>query len=110
MPMMNGYAECFVKSIKRVPSLRSGDKAKRPCLDKMIFFSEAALRKAISEYVLHYHHERPHQGRDNQIIEPDVEASRNQGPIRKIAHLGGLLNHTYREPLPKIEEEEGWAA
>ncbi len=51
MPMMNGgryasppgYAECFVKSIKRVPSLRSGDKAKRPCLDKMIFFSEDAL-------------------------------------------------------------------
>ncbi len=98
MPMMNGYAECFVKSIKR------------ECLDKIIFFSEAALRKAISEYVLHYHHERPHQGRDNQIIEPDVETFRNQGPIRKIAHLGGLLNHYYRDPLPKIDEGEGRAA
>ena len=98
MPMMNGYAECFVKSIKR------------ECLDKIIFFSEGALRNTIAQYMLHYHHQRPHQGRDNKIIEPEVETFRNQGEIRKIAYLGGLLNHYYREPLPKIDEGEGRAA
>jgi len=40
MPMMNGYAECFVKTIKR------------ECLDHVIFFSEDALRKTIAEYMV----------------------------------------------------------
>jgi putative transposase len=98
MPMMNGYAECFVKTIKR------------ECLDKLIFFGEGSLRRAVDEFMAHYHHERPHQGLDNTIIEPDAETFRNTGPIRKIARLGGLLNHYYRDPAIDIEEDESRAA
>lgn len=94
MPMMNGYAERFVKSIKV------------ECLDRMLFFGEDALRRAVNEYVNHYHHERPHQGLKNNIIEPNAEVFRNQGEIRKIAHLGGLLNYYYRENLPNLERKE----
>jgi transposase InsO family protein len=93
MPMMNGHAECFVKSIKH------------ECLNKMIFFGEGSLRRAIDQYVSHYHHERPHQGIENRIIKPDAETFRNQGPIRKIAHLGGLLNHYYRDRIPENPDE-----
>ena len=93
MPMMNGHAECFVKSIKH------------ECLNKMIFFGEGYLRRAIDQYVSHYHHERPHQGIENRIIKPDAETFRNQGPIRKIAHLGGLLNHYYRDRIPENPDE-----
>jgi len=94
MPMMNAYAESFVKSIKR------------ECTDKIIFFGEDALRNAIKEYMLHYHHERPHQGLDNKVIEPNAEVFRNQGRIVKTARLGGLLNDYHREPLPETPPED----
>ncbi|WP_425499839.1 integrase core domain-containing protein [Cerasicoccus fimbriatus] len=48
----NGYAESFVKCIKR------------ECLDQFIFFGENSLQKAISEYMKHFHHECNHQGLD----------------------------------------------
>ena len=94
MPMMNAYAESFVKSIKR------------ECLDKIIFFSEEALRNAIREYMEHYHQERPHQGLDNKVIEPDAEVFRNQGRIVKTARLGGLLNDYHRAPAPDDAPED----
>jgi len=33
-------------------------------LRKLIFFGKESLRKALSEYVSHYHEERNHQGID----------------------------------------------
>jgi len=47
---MNAYAERFVRSIKS------------ECLNKMIFVGQASLDHAVSEFVIHYHDERPHQG------------------------------------------------
>jgi transposase InsO family protein len=51
-PNLNAYAERFVRSIKS------------ECLNRMIFFSEEALRRAIREYVVHYHtsHRAPPPG------------------------------------------------
>ncbi|MFT4540323.1 MAG: transposase InsO family protein [Planctomycetota bacterium] len=49
-PNCNAYAERFVLSIKS------------ECLNRMIFFGEASLRKAVKNYVAHYHGERAHQG------------------------------------------------
>lgn len=83
---------------------------KRECLNNMIFFGEGALRHAIDEFMEHYHAERPHQGLGNKVIEPDPETFTNTGPIQKIALLGGLLNHYYRDPAPEIEGEEAEAA
>jgi transposase InsO family protein len=58
-PNLNAYAERFVRSIKE------------SCLERMIWFGEEALRKGIQEFVLHYHHERNHQGVGNRLISPE---------------------------------------
>lgn len=85
-PEQNGYAERFVKSLKS------------ECLDRMIFFGEKSLRKAVDNYVLHYHHERNHQGLDNQIPFPYAPRNKGQsGSVVKFERLGGLLNFYYRE-------------
>ena len=49
-PNANAFGERFVLSIKS------------ECLDRRVFFGEASLRRAVAEYVEHYHAERPHQG------------------------------------------------
>ena len=60
-PNLNAYAERFVRSIKE------------SCLDKVILFGESSLRRAIHEFVAHYHMERNHQGLGNRLIMPDPE-------------------------------------
>src|ERR1035437_8737754 len=50
-PNLNAYAERWVKSVKD------------ECLSKIILFGERSLRRALSEYVEHYHAERNHQGK-----------------------------------------------
>ena len=63
---------------------------------RMIFFGEGSLRKAIHEYVAHYHGERNHQGLGNRIITPDREHSSGSGSIHRRQRLGGLPNYYYR--------------
>jgi transposase InsO family protein len=86
-PNLNAFAERFVKSIKE------------ECLDRMIFFGEASLRRAITEYVAHYHHERTHQGKDNLLLFPQHPSDPlpRDGPIRRHERLGGMLNYYYKE-------------
>ena len=49
-PNLNAYAERFVRSIKE------------ECLNRMILVGQGSLRRAISEFMTHYHSERNHQG------------------------------------------------
>ncbi len=80
-PNCNAFAERFVLSIKS------------ECLRRMVFFGEASLRRAISEYVVHYHVERAHQGIGNERIEQcDAEGD---GEIVCDERLSGLLK-SYR--------------
>ena len=83
-PNLNAYAERFVLSLKS------------ECLNKMIFLGENSLRRAVSEFVEHYHSERNHQGLQNEIPSPTLPGSNANGPIRRKQRLGGLLNHYYR--------------
>jgi hypothetical protein len=49
------------------------------------------------EFVEHYHHERNHQGLDNELI--DGHSLRvSAGRIRRRQRLGGLLKATITEP------------
>ena len=64
-PNLNSYAERFVRSIIE------------ECLEKMIFVGQASLRRAISEFVLHYRVERNHQGVQNEIIGADSGVGTN---------------------------------
>ncbi len=54
-PNLNAYAERFVLSIRR------------ECLDRFVPLSERHLRTAVTEYVVHYHTERNHQGLGNEL-------------------------------------------
>ena len=44
---------------------------KGECLDRMIFIGEASLRRAVHEFMAHYHAERNHQGLGNRLISAD---------------------------------------
>ena len=83
-PNLNAYAERFVRSIKD------------ECLDRMIFVGQASLRRAVSEYVDHYHRERNHQGLDNRLLRPSSRANGRVGMINCHSRLGGMLNYYYR--------------
>ena len=76
---MNAYAERFVRSIKE------------ECLDRLIPLGDRHFRRAIAEYVAHYHAERNHQGLENRLIsgEPAITMT---GRVRRRPRLGGLLN------------------
>ena len=84
-PNLNTYAERFVRTIKE------------SCLDRMILFGERSLRHATKEFVLHYHHERNHQGLDNRLIVPPPQCAAVRSPVRRRERLGGLLNYYYRQ-------------
>jgi len=83
-PNLNAYAERFVRSIKD------------ECLDRMIFVGQGSLRRAVAEYMTHYHAERNHQGLENRLIIPTAIET-NDGTIHRHARLGGTLNFYYRE-------------
>ena len=80
-PNMTPYAERFVRTIKS------------ECLDKILIFGEAHLRYCIEQYCLYYHHRRPHQGLDNNMIEPLPQVK--DGKIVLEQQIGGLLK-SYR--------------
>ena len=82
-PNANAYAERFVRSIKD------------ECLNRIIPLGEHHLRRAIREFVEHYHRERNHQGLGNGLID-GVSSTQSDGGIRRRPRLGGLLNYYYR--------------
>ncbi len=82
-PNMNAYAERWVSSVKS------------ECLDRMIPFGETTLRRALREYVAHFHQERPHQGLGNDLIVPLDAADSPTGALCVDERLGGLLR-SYR--------------
>jgi putative transposase len=84
-PNCNAFAERFVRSIKD------------ECLDSMILFGEASLRRALREYVSHYHTERNHQGVGNRLLVPLATVSSIDEPIHCRERLGGMLNFYCRE-------------
>ena len=87
-PNQNAVAERFVQS------------AKQECLDHFVVLGEAHLRHLLSEYLFHYHQQRPHQGLDNRppggvdLATTDVE--RPVGEIVCDERLDGLLRHYRR--------------
>jgi putative transposase len=66
-------------------------------LNKMIFFGEKSLRRALTEFVDHYHRERNHQGLGNTLIEPEPKHLHSTGEIACRNRLGGMLRYYYRE-------------
>jgi putative transposase len=70
---------------------------KSECLNKMIFFGEKSLRRALTEFTHHYHTERNHQGLGNNLIEPGAELGYSEGDAQCRDRLGGMLRYYYRD-------------
>jgi hypothetical protein len=62
----------------------------------MIFFSPQQLRRALKEYMEHYHRERNHQGLSILLIEPDDSVGSVAGKIECRERLGGMLKYYHR--------------
>ena len=86
-PNLNAFAERWVRSVKQ------------ECLSKLILFGEGSLRRALDQYMAHYHHERNHKGKGNLLLEPRPgdRVGESNGPIDCRKRLGGLLNFYYRK-------------
>jgi len=86
-PNLNAFAERWVKSVKD------------DCLLKLILFGETSLRRALREYLIHYHAERNHQGKDNVLLFPTATKAMNRidGSVGCKERLGGLLRYYHRE-------------
>jgi len=70
---------------------------KEACLNRLIFVGERSLRRAITEFVTHYHYERNHQGLGNVLIFPTRVQPRNADSVVCRERLGGLLKY-YHQP------------
>jgi putative transposase len=84
-PNLNAHCERFVRSIKE------------EVFAQMVMLGERALYYAIQQYLAHYHHERNHQGLDNQLIARQGAVGDQTGHVVRQERLGGLLSYYYRE-------------
>ena len=72
---------------------------KSECLDRMVFSTDAAPRRALWAYTSHYHRERSHQGLGNELIEPTQVGENGGGEVRSRERLGGMLRYYYRQAV-----------
>jgi hypothetical protein len=84
-PNMNAYAERWVRSVKE------------ECLSKVVLFGEGSLRRALGEYVEHYHAERSHQRKGNILLFPRRANIHHEKPVQCRERLGGLLRYYHQE-------------
>ena len=84
-PNLNSFAERWVRSVKE------------ECLSKLILFGEASLKRALTEFIAHFHSERPHQGKGNVLLFPTTDHLQAEGH-RTVCRerLGGLLKYYSR--------------
>jgi transposase InsO family protein len=82
-PNLNAFAERLVLSIRS------------ECLDRIVPLGERHLRRAVTEFVAHYHRERNHQGLGNRLIDGAAPANTNGRVVRR-ERLGGVLSFYHR--------------
>ena len=83
-PNLNAHAERWVRSVKA------------ECLSKIIPFGERPLRRAMNDYLAHYHTERNHQGKNNVLLFRQITETCRDKPVRCRDRLGGLLRYYHR--------------
>ena len=82
---LNAFAERFVRSIKE------------ECLSRVVVLGERHLRLLVRESVKRNHHERNHQGLDNQLLSEPPPPPASDADVRRRKRIGGLLNYYHRE-------------
>ena len=84
-PNANSIAERWVKS------------ARNECLDHILIWNEAHLRRTLNEFADYYNHARPHQSLDQQSPVPRTPPD-TEGDVTCRQVLGGIINDYYRVP------------
>jgi putative transposase len=84
-PNLNAYAERWVRWVKE------------ECLSNLVLFGERSLRRALSEYVEHYHAERNHQGKGNVVLFPRDTGVHRKSSVQCRERLGGLLRYYHQD-------------
>jgi putative transposase len=81
-PCQRAYVERLIGSIRR------------ECLDHMIVFGEASLRRTLSSYFSYYHQTRSHLSLKKDSPEPRPIQRPERGPVVAVRQVGGL-HHRY---------------
>lgn len=97
-PNTNAYVERFVQTLSQ------------ECFDQFVIFGTEHMDVLAQEFVQHYHTERPHQGKDNELLTLPQKRAGNQasGKLKPKSsesgmavacrqRLGGLLKHYFRD-------------
>jgi putative transposase len=90
-PWQNGYVEAWIGRFKF------------ECLNSFVCFSLEQLSNITSQYAEFFNNYRPHQSKDNKILNPDFSYPANHNICRTVKRqkkVFGLLSHYY------IEEKE----
>ena len=85
-PNANAFSERWVRTVRE------------ECLDYILIFNAAHLRRVVIEFVVYYNTARPHQGIDQQT--PIPQARPASGTIQCRNVLGGIIHDYYRTPTP----------
>jgi transposase InsO family protein len=81
-PWQNPYVERLIGSIRR------------ECLDHVIVFDEAHLRRILSRYFDYYHNSRTHRALDDNAPCPRAVEPTRVGRVIAVPQVGGL-HHRY---------------
>jgi transposase InsO family protein len=82
-PNANAFAERWVRTVRN------------ECLDKLLIFNEAHLRRVLREYLTYYNSARPHQGLVQQSPIPRIIPTAD-GPVHCRDVLGGIVHDYFR--------------
>jgi putative transposase len=83
-PNANAFAERWVRSVRE------------ECLDHLLIWNEAHLRRVLNEYVRYYNARRPHQGLEQDSPE-GLKLLTSDGDIHRWDVLGGIIHDYYRQ-------------
>lgn len=83
-PNLNAFAERWVRSVKQ------------ECLSRLILFGERSLHRALTEFIVHFHSERNHQGKGNVLLFPAPTTGTPCARMSCRKRLGGLLRYYCR--------------
>lgn len=83
-PRANAYCESFIGTLKR------------ECLDYFWCLSLRQVDHILKEWLEHYHGQRPHQGKDNNVLAMNF-APQAEGKVTCRERLGGVVREYYRE-------------
>jgi len=84
-PNLNAYYERFLCAIKE------------EALEQLLMLGKRFLSQVIRQYLAHYHTERNHQGRGNQLMTPEPARNDQGGAVVRRDRLCGLLCYSCRD-------------